>query len=226
MHVRSCVALPQQRVRSCSLALRRQTQQSCCPCCSPFWTWKSAARCRPRVAHRCPRLQLPAPAPAQQRVLTAGRHVLAVHSTQRPLCADATANAAQDRVKAGVVPLLEGLSTHLSPENRHALLERLAAGLSTYSELLYCAISAALPCVMDAAALTDAQRQSLVAGLLERVRACLGSCRTASAHDEPRCPLRSWKKGAVLRTASQLPSPRAALACWTSGVPLLRLRCA
>jgi hypothetical protein len=77
---------------------------------------------------------------------------------------------AQDRVKAGVVALLARVAALLDADSIHALLLRLAAGLSTQSDVLQCALGAAVGQVIVAASLTDAQRREFVSRLLERVR--------------------------------------------------------
>ena len=55
----------------------------------------------------------------------------------------------------------------------HALLLRLAAGLSTPSETVQLALGAALPRVLSAASVTQEQRHEFVTRLLERVRRSL-----------------------------------------------------
>ena len=79
--------------------------------------------------------------------------------------------------------LLAGVVEHLTTDSKDALLMRFTAGLSSHSELLQSALGAALPRVITAAALTDAQRRELVAGLLERVCGCrCARCRRVPTH--------------------------------------------
>jgi hypothetical protein len=83
----------------------------------------------------------------------------------------------QDRAKAGVVALLGGLATHLSADSdsTQALLVRLTAALSADSALVQSALGAALPLVMSAAALSDADRREFVSRLLKRVRTAMSA---------------------------------------------------
>jgi hypothetical protein len=72
-----------------------------------------------------------------------------------------------------VVALLARVAALLSADadSMHALLLRLAAALSTQSDVLQCALGAAVGQVIVAASVTDDQRREFVSRLLERVRA-------------------------------------------------------
>ena len=76
----------------------------------------------------------------------------------------------QDRIKAGVIGLLAVLAGQLSADNLQALVSRLTAWLSAPSDLVQQALGAALPSVLAAAAVSEAQRREIVSALLERVR--------------------------------------------------------
>jgi hypothetical protein len=79
-------------------------------------------------------------------------------------------DSTQDRVKAGVIGLLAALSGQLSADNLQALLSRLTAWLSAPSDVVQQALGAALPGVIAAAAVSEAQRREIVSALLQRVR--------------------------------------------------------
>ena len=99
-------------------------------------------------------------AAVQVRLMTCPHSALAFHSH----------GPTQDRIKAGVIGLLAALAGQLSADNHQALLSRLIAWLSAPSDVVQQALGAALPSVIAAAAVSEAQRREIVSALLERVR--------------------------------------------------------